>query len=148
MDCQQNFENLVAEWINPEKEESPQNLTIHRQKQLKMVLDSYGGMFVPIGHFTDRVVNGVSYFKSGRCPVCGGETKESVQKQHLLRNSEAFPVVYAYLCGLLVRDGDRLSLENGIELGKDDIPRHNHIPSEVQHLYDASVKGANCSELK
>lgn len=121
MNYEENFDTLVGYWDEAEKNESPNKLSIYRQKQLKNILDSYGGKAIPIEHFTDRVMNGEILAKSKKCPHCGHGPSENYHS-HNLTNFEAFPVVYAYLCGVLVRNEHQLELKDDIELGLSPIP--------------------------
>ena len=124
MDYEDNFKYLVRQWIDPDKPENPNSLTVDRQLQLIEILKSYrknyGGYTIPIEHFTDRLVADISYFPS----------RKEYRKNHL-RNNEAFPVVYAYLCNVLEKRTARLVLKKGIELGKADIPRNGYIPERI-----------------
>jgi hypothetical protein len=132
MNYEENFEKLVKYcWSDPEKPESPDNLSIHRQEQLQNILDSYGGNAVPLTHFTDHVVKGSIYVKPKACTACGHRQSKN-ENIHHLRNYAAFPVVYAYLCGVLVRNEHQLELKDGIELCESDIPRNSYIPPEVR----------------
>jgi hypothetical protein len=136
MDYENNFRELIKAWIDPDSDSNPKNFTIHRQKQLEVILESYDGKSIPIEHFTNRLVNGVSYFKKGKCDLCGGNIKTEYYKKHHLRNSEAFPVVYAYLCNILVRHNKEFKLRENIMLGQRNIPRDKKdIPTEVADLY-------------
>lgn len=124
MDYEANFKYLVTQWIDPDKPENPTSLTVDRQLQLIEILKSYRKNFgddtIPIEHFTDRLVADSSYFPS---------LKE--YKQNHLRNNEAFPVVYAFLCNAMEKRATHLVLKKGIELGKADIPRNGYIPELI-----------------
>ncbi len=76
-------------------------------------------------------MNGELIARSTKCSDCGCTPNED-HRSFNLRNYEAFPVVYAYLCGVLVRNGDQLELKDGIELGEAPIPRNGYIPPELQ----------------
>ena len=116
MDYEANFKYLVRQWLDPDKPENPNSLMVDRQLQLIEILKSYrknyGGRIIPIEHFTDRLMEDSSYFPS----------LKEYKKNHL-RNNEAFPVVYAFLCDVLEKQVAQLVLKKGIELGKVDIPR-------------------------
>ena len=119
-----NFKYLVRQWIDPDKPENPNSLTVDRQLQLIEILKSYrknfGGDTIPIEHFTDRLVADSSYFPS----------RKEYKKNHL-RNNEAFPVVYAYLCNVLEKRAAHLVLKKGIVIGEADIPRNGFIPDPI-----------------
>ena len=131
MNYTDNFETLVGYWRDPEIKENPNKLTKARQMQLKDILDSFGGDAVPLTHFSDRIMNGKIYVKPKTCSACGHRPNQD-KSSHSLKNFEAFPVVYAYLCGVLIRNGHQLELKDGIELGESDIQRNGYIPSELR----------------
>ena len=135
MDYEKNLRELVKAWIDPNGSANPKRFTKHRQRQLGVILDSYGGKSIPLEHFTNRLVNGVSYFNKGKCNLCGSNIKIELYKTNHLRNSEAFPVLYAYLCNVLIRDNKKFKLRENIVLGERDIPRNGYIPSEVADLF-------------
>lgn len=126
MDYEKNVEYLIKQWIDPDGSANPKCLTVERQMQLKEILTSYrknfGGNSIPFEHFTDRIIADRSYL-----------IKEKIFKTNLLRNSEAFPVIYAYLCGVLKRKAGAFILDEKIELGKRDIPRRGYIPDDCKH---------------
>ncbi len=125
MNYEENFDKFVQYcWSDPEKPESPDKLSIQRQKQLEEILKRYGGKAVPLSHFSDR-----------KCPACG-HPLEDVYVIHNPTNYEIFPVVYAYLCGVLVRNEHQLELKDGIELVPDrKAPFPSHMGSESSFLF-------------
>ncbi len=120
-----NPEYLIRQWIDPEISENPNFLTVGRQLQLKEILSSYrknfGGNSIPFEHFTDRIIADRSY-----------SIDQGIVKKNVLRNCEAFPIIYAYLCGVLKRKDEVFVLVEGIELGKRDIPRKGYIPEDCK----------------
>jgi hypothetical protein len=125
MNYEKNIEYLIRQWIDPDKSENPNFLTVGRQLQLKEILASYrknfGGNSIPFEHFTDRIIADRSY-----------QIDEGVVKKNVLRNCEAFPIIYSYLCGVLIRKDRTFVLAEGIELGERDIPRKGFIPEECK----------------
>lgn len=125
MNYEKNIEYLIRQWIDPDKSENPNFLTAERQYQLKEILLSYrknyGGNSIPFEHFTDRIIADRSYL-----------IDQGIVKKNVLRNCEAFPVIYAYLCGILKRKEGFFVLIEGIELGERDIPRKGYIPEECK----------------
>ena len=61
----------------------------------------YDGEKIPFSHFTKELVR---------------DPKK--------RNRLAFPVVFAYICGILKIDGDGLVKPNDLALGEEDLPRN------------------------
>jgi len=127
MDYEKNIEYLIKLWIDPDGSANPKCLTVERQMQLKEILTSYrkdfGGNSIPFEHFTDRIIADCSYF-----------IKERIFKTNHLRNNEAFPVIYAYLCGVLKRKDGAFVLDEKFELGKRDIPRQGYIPEDCKFI--------------
>lgn len=93
----QNFEKLAGreDWADPNSQNSPKKFTLHRQKQLAVILKKYGGKAIPLSHFTDDITDNPAK-----------------------RNQYAFPVVFAYLCGILKIKGENLVMPEGLVLGK------------------------------
>jgi formyltetrahydrofolate synthetase len=73
-------------------------LTVHRQRQLNEVLKMYGGRKIPFSHFINEMLRNMS-----------------------MRNVLAYPVVCAYLCGILIEENDMLLKPEGLELGVRDL---------------------------
>lgn len=69
-------------------------LTVHRQDQLLKILNQYDGRKIPFSHFTVEICNNTS-----------------------LRNSQAYPAVCAYHCGILKKEEDKLIMPEGLQMG-------------------------------
>ena len=98
-----NFEKLAkrSDWTDPNSQNSPKRFSVKRQKQLLEILEQYGGDRIPFHHFTDDIV-----------------------KDAAKRNRFGFPVVFAYICGILKIDGDWLIMPEDLVLGKRDFDRN------------------------
>jgi hypothetical protein len=70
-------------------------LTVHRQRQLAEILNQYGGKKIPFSHFTAE--------------ICSRDMS--------LRNSQAYPAVCAYHCGILRKAEGGLAKPAGLVLG-------------------------------
>jgi hypothetical protein len=99
----ENFDRLITidSWINPQSATSPKVFTIHRQKQLLEVLKKYDGISVPFSHFSDENIND---------PV--------------KRNKLIFPVIFAYICGILKIKNNKLIKPENLKLGERSIDRN------------------------
>lgn len=82
-------------WYDPNNSSSPQRFTIHRQKQLASILEVYGGAKIPFTHF-----------------------KKEFIRNPAKRNKYVFPVVFAYICGILKIEGNYLIKPKGLILGE------------------------------
>jgi len=89
-----------TDWNDPNCSTSPNTFTVHRQIQLSKIFKSYDGLKIPYNHFSDEIIN-------------------DYQK----RNQLVFPVVFAYICGILKTEDDGLIKPADLELGKEDLPR-------------------------
>jgi len=87
--------------MDPSNQTSPQNFTVHRQRQLAKIFKQYGENKIPFSHFTKEIV-------------------ENPAK----RNKYAFPVVFAYICGILRIEGNCLIKPKGLVLGERDFDRN------------------------
>lgn len=89
------------DWTDPNSPTSPKKFTVHRQRQLAEILKHYGGRKIPFSHFAREVVD-----NPGK------------------RNKYAFPVVFAYICGILRIEGDWLIKPEELVLGKRDFDKN------------------------
>lgn len=129
IDNNSNLNQSINIWVNPK--DNPEYITITAQKQLIQILESYNGK-IPIEHFTNRLIHGTSYFKKGKCSLCGGEHNHDIFIENYIRDLEAYPVVYSYLCNILERKNKYFTLKKGIELGVKNIHRRGFIPYEIR----------------
>jgi len=104
----ENFNKLAKrkDWADRNSPTSPKKFTVHRQRQLAELLKKYGGRKIPFSHFTREIVDNPAK-----------------------RNKYAFPIVFAYICGILRIEGDGLIKPEKLVLGKRDFSRN-----EVQWL--------------
>jgi hypothetical protein len=93
----ENFEKLAKrkDWVDPDSPTSPKKFTVHRQKQLEKILKSYGRQKIPFTHFSSEII-----------------------KNHAKRNKYAFPVVFAFICGILKIEGTGLIKPKELVLGE------------------------------
>jgi len=99
----ENFNKLAnkKDWTDPNSPRSPKKFTLHRQRQLVEILKKYGGQKVPFSHFTKQIVNDPAK-----------------------RNKSAFPVVFAYICGVLRIEGEGLTKPKELVLGERNFDRN------------------------
>lgn len=129
IDYESNIDYLINLWISPS--ENAEYLSVSTQKQLLLILESYNNR-IPIKHFTNRLTTGQSYFKKGKCSICGNKIEQDLFKADYLLKTEAYPIIYSYLCNVLKRNNNSFVLNSEIELGRKKIYREGYIPSDLR----------------
>jgi len=89
------------DWLDSNSPSSPKKFTVHRQKQLLDILNRYDERKIPFTHFSNEII------------------KDSAK-----RNKYVFPIVFAYICGILKIEGDFLLKPKALVLGEKDFDRN------------------------